>query len=235
MLGALIAISTGGGLLLVTQPAGASTPPPTVTNVVDNNLSSGFNYSLASTAGGETITIQGTNLVDVTAIDFGGIPGTDILCFGDTTCNVVDPSAATPSTVFVTVTAAGGTSATYNGAGDELVYHYPTNLTVAPAILSLAPLTLSLFTLTATLTGPDGPVSGASVQFVIETTPSIGADPPNYQILCTTATNSKGVATCAAATDAPEIIEASPPGYFVESAPTATQLPTFRTAPLLTL
>ncbi|HWE66118.1 MAG TPA: hypothetical protein VG298_05690 [Acidimicrobiales bacterium] len=228
MLGALIAISTGGGLVLGAQVVGASTPPPTVTGM----SSSGYNYSFASTAGGQPIIIYGTNLVDVTAIDFGSIPGTDIQCFGDT-CDVVAPPAAMPSTVFVTVTTAGGTSATYNGAGDELIYRYPTNLTAAPAILSVSPLTLSLLTLTATLTGPHGPVSGANVTFTVQISPARRDSPGSFQTLCTTTTNSKGVATCAAASSALQLIDAN--GYRVGSDPTATQLPTFGTAPLLIL
>lgn len=235
ILGALIAISAGGGLLLGTQVVGASTPAPTVTAVLADNVSASLGYPLASTAGGETILIRGTNLTGVTAIDFGGIAGTDVECFGDTDCQAVDPPAATPSTVFVTVTAAGGTSAIYDGAGDELVYRYPTNLTPAPAILSLSPLKLSLFTLTATVSGPSGPVTGDSVRFFTETGMANRDIPPIYQLLCTTSTNSKGVATCAAASDALGIFQATPPGYWVISAPTATQLPSINSAALVTL
>jgi hypothetical protein len=212
ILGALILTSVGGGLLLGLPAAGAasaSTPAPTVTT-------DEYSFQL-STAGGDNnyIYIGGTNFDNVTAIDFGGVPGTDVQCYNGDECSVIAPPRATAGTVFVTVTAAGGTSATYNGIGDEITYYYPTNISATPALFSLSPLHLGLCTLTATVTGNDGlPVSGLTIDFVTG-----GTDQ-----LCVTTTNSAGVATCSALLNGvlPIILGQ---GYVASTAGSATQLP----------
>jgi hypothetical protein len=216
VLGTLFVMGGGGGLLLGTQAAGAapsstpspSTPAPTVT-------SDDGSQQLTTAGGGQDeLYVQGTNFDDVTAIDFGGVPGTDVECSGGDLCSVIAPPRATAGTVFVTVTAAGGTSAIYNGIGDEITYYYPTNMSATPALLSLSPLHLGLFTLTATVTGNHGvPVSGLTVDF------SEGTDQ-----LCVTTTNSAGVATCSALLNGvlPIILGQ---GYVASTAGSATQLP----------
>jgi hypothetical protein len=231
ILGALITASVASGLLLGTQAAGAtssSTPAPTVTGVV-------FGSEL-STAGGsqDNVGVYGTNFVDVTAIDFGGVPGTDLMCYNSETCDVDAPPRATPGTVLVTVTAAGGTSATYNGTGDEATYYYPLNMTVSPALLSLSPFTLGLFTLTATVTRHGAPVpAGMLVVFGTETSAEGGSGPPGYEQWCTTTTNASGVATCSALTDSLTIIENN--GYFAETEGGSNANFAEASAPLLSL
>ncbi len=82
-------------------PAGA---PPTVT---------ALSSSSGSTAGGETITITGTNFTDVTNVQFGTVAAASFTVVSPTTLSVVTPSLPTlpASVVAVTVTTSAGTSA----------------------------------------------------------------------------------------------------------------------------
>jgi hypothetical protein len=236
ILGALITMSAGGGLLLGTQAAGAagaakaaavsSTPAPTVTSSDGQELTVGYDHN--------QVDIDGTNFVDVTAVDFGGVPAVISSCINDDECFVTAPTRTTAGTVFITVTAAGGTSATYAGNGDEATYYNPTAITATPALLSVSPFSLGLFTLTATVTGYLGaPVSGVTVYFETEINPGGRDDPPIYDLWCQTTTNSAGVATCSALSDALTIIEEN--GYTVYTPGSSTQFPAQATAPLLSL
>ena len=72
--------------------------PPTIASVTP---------STGSTAGGQTVTIVGTDLAGVTDVSFGGIPATDIVQVSGTSVTVLTPPAAA-GTVNVTVAAAGG-------------------------------------------------------------------------------------------------------------------------------
>jgi hypothetical protein len=194
----------------------ASPPVPTVAQTVDVPI---------STAGGIRISIQGSNFIGVTAIDFGSTPGTGIDCTSTVTCQVEVPAAQTAGTVFVTVKAAGGTSPTYSGAGDELTYAYPTIMTLTPAIVSVNPLGLHVFTLSATLTGDGRPVPGVSVFFY--GLPS--ANGFGNQGFCSAISNAKGVASCSALPSALSIIVNN--GYTASAQGTATQLPALGSAP----
>ncbi len=62
-------------------------------------------------AGGTSVTITGTNFSTVTGVSFGGTPATSFAVTSDTSITAVTP-AGTPGVANVTVTAAGGTSAT---------------------------------------------------------------------------------------------------------------------------
>ncbi len=110
--------AAGGVGVVVTSPDGSSAaqtflyaepgpvPAPTITTVdpADGPL-----------AGGNTVTITGTNFVDVLEVKFGTLPATSFTVDSDTQISAVVPPATTPSVVDVTVTTATGT-ATATGA-----------------------------------------------------------------------------------------------------------------------
>jgi len=95
---------------------------PTVTSV---------DPSVGPTAGGEVVTITGTNLTGATAVTFGGVPGTIISVFSDTIIMVEAPPVSMTGTVDVTVTTPGGTSAT--SPADQFTY------LGVPTVISLSP------------------------------------------------------------------------------------------------
>jgi hypothetical protein len=95
-------------------------PAPTVTSI---NTSSG------PTAGGTSVTITGTNLSSATGVNFGANAATGLTANTATSITVTAP-AGSAGTVDVTVTTAGGTSAT--NAGDQFTY------VGAPTVTSLA-------------------------------------------------------------------------------------------------
>ena len=74
---------------------------PTITSLTPNT---------GSTAGGTVVTIKGTNLSAVSAVDFGGTPGTGIVLVDSQTVRVTSPAHAAGA-VNVTVTTPSGTSA----------------------------------------------------------------------------------------------------------------------------
>jgi hypothetical protein len=116
------ALSAGTVDVKVTTPSGTSatgsadhftaTAPaaPTVTAL---SISSG------STAGGTVLTITGTNFTAATGVSFGTTPAAALVVNSPTQITVVSPSQAA-GLVDVTVTTAGGTSAT--GAADQFTY-----------------------------------------------------------------------------------------------------------------
>ena len=92
--------------------------PPTVTSI---NPTSGAN------AGGTVVTITGTNfVVGATTVAFGGSAGTSVTCASITQCTATSPAGS--GTVDVTVTTAGGTSAT--SASDQFTYIPQTDLSI---------------------------------------------------------------------------------------------------------
>ena len=113
-----VTVTTAGG----TSATGASDKftyiaPPTVTNV---------NPTSGPQAGGTPVTVTGTGFVSgSTAVDFGSTAGTSVSVTNSTTLTVNSPSGT--GTVDVTVTTAGGTSAT--GASDKFTYTGPPTVT----------------------------------------------------------------------------------------------------------
>ena len=94
-----------------------TTQHPTVTGVTPNN---------GAPAGGNSVTVNGTNLTGATAVHFGSIAGTWITA--DTAGSLTVTVPAGTGTVDVTVTTANGTSAV-NAPSDEYTYNGPPTVT----------------------------------------------------------------------------------------------------------
>ena len=101
-------------------------PPPTVSSVSPTS---------GSSAGGTTVTISGTNLTAATAVSFGATAASSYAVNNSTTITATAPAGTTGSTVDVTVTTAGGTSAT--NAGDS--YSYTAAPPPLPVVSGLSP------------------------------------------------------------------------------------------------
>ncbi len=89
-----------------------------------------LNPSSGPTAGGNVVTITGTNLSNASAVSFGGTPATSFSVLGQTLISAVAPPGAA-GTVDVTVTTPGGTSPT--GSSDQYTY------VAAPTVSALSP------------------------------------------------------------------------------------------------
>jgi IPT/TIG domain/Putative Ig domain/NHL repeat/Glycine rich protein len=142
-----VTVATDGGTSS-TVPADQYTydATPTVT---------GVSPAGGSPAGGNTVTITGTNFLSGATIAFGSNPATSVTFKSATQLTATVPSAS-PGTVDVTVTTPGGTSPT--SAADEYGYDRPTVSSVSPAAGPTAGGT------TITITGTNF-VSGATVAF----------------------------------------------------------------------
>ncbi len=99
-------------------------------------------------AGGTTVTITGSALANATAVDFGTIEAT-IVSDTSTTIVVTSPAVTAAGSVKVTVTTAGGKSAT--SSADEFTYDAPPNSTV-----TALPATTSKTSFTVSWSGSDG-------------------------------------------------------------------------------
>ncbi|MDH2406385.1 IPT/TIG domain-containing protein, partial [Bradyrhizobium sp. SSUT18] len=118
---------------------------PTVTSVAPTT---------GPTAGSTTVTIGGTGFViGATTVNFGGTPGTGVNVTSATSLTVTSPPGAA-GTVDVTVTTAGGTSAT--SASDKFTY------LAAPTVTSVAPTTGPTAGSTTVTIGGTGFVIGAT-------------------------------------------------------------------------
>jgi IPT/TIG domain/Divergent InlB B-repeat domain len=120
---------TGLGTTVTAQPqtlvvTGAPSTP-TVTSVSPNH---------GTTAGGETITVHGTNLGTPTGVGFGGTAGTEVTGVSATELTVKSPPHAAGQ-VDVIVTAAAGTSPT--GSADQFTFE--TSAPPAPACTAFTP------------------------------------------------------------------------------------------------
>ncbi|MER7282877.1 IPT/TIG domain-containing protein [Dactylosporangium sp. NPDC000244] len=78
-----VAVATPFGTSTVTSSYTYTAPGPTITS---------FLPDYASTAGGASITITGTNLTGTTAVTFGGVPGTNVTVLNSTTVAVTAPA-----------------------------------------------------------------------------------------------------------------------------------------------
>ena len=98
-----------------------------------------------STGGGTTVIITGSDLSSTSTVEFGTMPGANIVCTSDTTCTVVAPMGATGA-VPVTATNATGTPSTASSA-TEFTY-VARKLSVTPPEADLG---VSLWTRVATV------------------------------------------------------------------------------------
>ncbi|WP_318347227.1 IPT/TIG domain-containing protein [Aquipluma nitroreducens] len=94
-----------------------------------------------TTAGGTTVTITGTDFTNATAVKFGSTAATSFTVNSDTQITATSP-ASTSGTVHITVTTAGGTSAT--GSADQFTYEdTPTAITNAATSITSSGATLN--------------------------------------------------------------------------------------------
>jgi hypothetical protein len=122
-----VQVHTAGGTSAVNSPADNFTfvAAPTVT---------GVSPSSGTSAGGDTVTISGTNLSNATGVDFGGTAATNLSNNTGISIQVHSPSHAV-GTVDVHVTTAGGTSAT-NSPADNFTFN---GVTPTPVVTGVSP------------------------------------------------------------------------------------------------
>jgi trimeric autotransporter adhesin len=130
--------------------------PPTVSNVSPN---------AGPTAGGTSVTITGTNFSEATAVEFGSASAMSFKVVSPTSITAVSPAGT--STVDVTVSTPGGTSAT--GSADKFSY------VVAPTVVTEK--ASSVAQTTATLNAMVNPNGGevTKCEFEYGTTESYGS------------------------------------------------------------
>ena len=120
------------------------TPAPTVTALSPTH---------GTAAGGNTVTLTGTDLTGTTAVHFGANAATGVTVVNATTVTAVAPAGTAGSTVDVTATTPGGTSPTA-GTGND--YTYDQVVTPAPTVTALSPTHgIAAGGNTVTLTGTD--------------------------------------------------------------------------------
>jgi hypothetical protein len=120
-----VTVTDAGGTSL-TSPADQFTYGPTVTSISPPS---------GPLAGGTFVTIIGTNLTNVTAIDFGTTPVSGGFSDTGTQIVVVSPAGVSPGQVHVTVTSPVGTSPT--SANDLFTYTEPA--ATAPTVSAISP------------------------------------------------------------------------------------------------
>lgn len=206
--------------ITVIAPAGAGTVNVTVTTA--GGTSNGLSYTYAAvpvpaisslspssgpTAGGNVVTINGTNLSGATSVLFGGSPATILT---NTATQITVSAPAGTGTVNVTVSTAGGTS---NG----LAYTYAA--VAVPAISSLSPTS--------------GPTAGGNVVTINGTNLSGASSVKFGSNAATILTNTAGQITVIAPAGAPSSVNvtvttaggtSNPLPYFYLAAPTLSDL-----------
>ncbi len=143
-----VTVTGPGGTSPVNAPADQFTftapPVPTVTGVSPTS---------GSTAGGTTVTVTGTGFTGTTVVKFGTVAGTGLVVNSSTSITITSP-AESASTVDVTVTTPGGTSAT-NPPADQFMFVAPP----VPTVTGVSPTSGSTAggtTVTVTGTGFTG-------------------------------------------------------------------------------
>ena len=136
-----ITVTTAGGTS-ATAPANryGYVDPPTVTGVTPN---------AGPTSGSNSVTITGTNLIGATVVRFGATAASSFTVDSATQITATAP-AGSAGTINVTVTTAGGTSATATANG----YSYAVPPTVAAAFGPASIASGGSTTLTLTLANP---------------------------------------------------------------------------------
>ncbi|WP_188054202.1 Ig-like domain-containing protein [Sphingosinithalassobacter sp. CS137] len=115
-----VTVTTGGGTSGAVPGGFTYIPAPTVT---------GLSPAFGSTAGGNTVTITGTDLSGATGVQFGGTAASGVTVVSATQITATVPGPASAGTVNVTVTTPGGTSGT--GAASQYEYRAPPAVAVS--------------------------------------------------------------------------------------------------------
>lgn len=139
------------------QLASTFNPAPVVT---------GLSASIGPASGGTSVTISGYGLTGATAVSFGGAVAVSFTVNGDTSITAVSPSTGA-GTVDVTVTTAGGPSAT--GSADQFTF------VPQPNVTALSPNS-------GPLTGHT-PVTITGTGFTDATTVAFGGTPTQFTVV----------------------------------------------------
>ena len=143
---------------VITLQVSISSAVPTVT---------GLSPNVGSTAGGNSVTITGTNFTGATGVSFGGTAATGVTVNSATSITATAPARAA-GTINVTVTTPGGTSAT--SAASQYTYLTAPTLTAAFSPTSIVVGDTS--TLTFTLTNPNSGTGLSGLAFSSPALPS---------------------------------------------------------------
>ncbi|MFE7430709.1 IPT/TIG domain-containing protein, partial [Streptomyces sp. NPDC057545] len=168
--------------ITATAPAGTGSVPVTVTTSGGTSNSVTYNYTTTPAptltdldphfgpiSGGNTVTINGTNLTGTTAVHFDAQPASNIVVVGDNQIMVTAP--ASTSTVMVTVTTPGGTSDP--SIGNPYYTYVP-----QPALTSLTPDT------GPTTGGTNVTINGTSLTYTDQV--FFGTTPANFAAISDT-------------------------------------------------
>ena len=129
------------------------------------------------TTGTTPVTITGTGFTAATAVDFGGVPATNVMAVTDTTITADSPAGSAGPPVDVTVTGPGGLSATspadqYTYTVDQTTPQTVTCTTSCPTNTVTSPLNQT----TVSVAGPASPPNNATTSLTVNTdTLSCGA------------------------------------------------------------
>jgi beta-glucanase (GH16 family) len=143
--------------------------PPTVTAV---------SPAIGAAAGGTSVTITGTGFTNATQVDFGtNNPAASFVVNSDTQITAVGPSGS-PGNVDITVTTAGGTSAT--SSSDQFTFDDSTTTSVVSSV--------------------NPSVFGQGVTFTATVSPVVGSNTPGGTVTFMDGSNTLGTATLSGGT-----------------------------------
>jgi len=199
--GSSVALSTDGSTVLIGGPLlGDSLGGEVQVYVASPTSVTGLSPMLGLAAGGRAVTITGTGLADVTAVDFGSTPAASFSVVSATQIDAVAPANAV-GTVDVTVAVAGGTSSL--SPNDKFIYDTvpgPQNPVtavagngeafVSPASDGDGLVPITSYTVTASpgdeqASGATTPITvpgltnGTSYTFTVTATNALGTGPPS--------------------------------------------------------
>jgi len=121
----------GADLSVVLSYWGQACLAPTISSVAPNS---------GSTAGGDLITITGTNLTGAKSVTIGGVAATNVLVVNATTVTAVTPVGCTSGAKTVSLTTSGGTANLTNGFTYTTVWYTVLEQNPDPAVVTSATL-----------------------------------------------------------------------------------------------
>lgn len=101
---------SGTVTITVTGPSGTGTGVPYTYNPAPQPSITSLIPSSGPLAGGNNVTITGTNLNTVTGVSFGGVPATSFIILSPTSINATAPAGSAPGAIGVTVSSGTFTS-----------------------------------------------------------------------------------------------------------------------------